>query len=184
MHCVHNRYLRIICIRSIISATLLSIKLEPRKYLLYLPHRRVFSGTKSKHFCTPYLVSSCSRSDHPSLRYWMLASWLVDRPSMSLSFSTLLFLFHLRLLLHFLSVTRTCAFLLGLPLLSPTSIPLLQSAHPCLPDLRILQEESFQVIRLYYRTDFDFFFLLLLPLAVRCSYKHWKWMRGVQVGEG
>ena len=62
MHCVHNRYLRIVCLRSIISATLLSMKLELRKYLLYLLHRRLFSGTKSKHFCTPYLVSSCSRS--------------------------------------------------------------------------------------------------------------------------
>ena len=60
--------------------------------------------------------------------------------------------------------------LLSLPFLPSTPIPLLQPAHPCLPDLRILYEESFQFICLYYGTDFEFILFLVLRFAVRCSY--------------
>ena len=103
-----------------------------------------------------------------------------DRPSTSPTrFSTLLLPFRLRLLFRLLPVARTRTFLLGFSFLSPTPIPLFQSAHPCLPDLRILNEEPFQFICWYNGTDFDFFLLFLLPFAIRCSYQNRKRMWGV-----
>lgn len=74
------------------------------------------------------LLSPCVLSFASVLHASLLtSSRLSSSPS---CVSTLLFFFHLRLLFRFLSVARTRTFLLGLPLLSPTPISLLQPAHP------------------------------------------------------
>ena len=79
-------------------------------------------------------------------------------------FSPLLFV------LRLISLAWNRTFLLGLPLLPSTPISLFQPDHPCSPDLRILYEEYFQFICLYYGTDFEFILLLAPRFAVRCSY--------------
>ena len=163
MHCVHIRSLRSIPI--IICATLPSIQLEMLKWYAVPPASpsplKVTLQALVRLTCE--LLFLCRLSFALALDARLLASKSIPCRFPS-CFSALLFV------LRLMSLACNRTFLLRLPFLPSTPIPLLQPAHPCLPYLRIPYEESFQLICLYYGTDFEFVFLLVLRFAVRCSY--------------
>lgn len=77
--------------------------------------------------------------------------------------------------------------LLPFLLLPSFPIPLLQPRHPRATHLRILRKESIQIVRLHYRAQLDFLFVLYavfaLGFAVCRSDDEWEWVRGMGVPE-